>query len=186
MFAFSTLRGHSFSLTPYRLPEQPLPRFQGIWRHPRYCKQTAHPEWTELESLSGLCLWLCLQGIYLLSFGMERRPWESQFRFSLFVVETASSDFSTLLCEDCNVQFMRRPVSSLISNKGATPVQTCRHIQTLISGFMFGDFLSREDNEGTSNQLWIFIVHFFTSVCVCLLQLLWLSYLTLQIKQMTA
>lgn len=71
------------------------------------------------------------------------------------------SHFCSLVSENCDVEFMRRPASdtiSFISDKGANPVQACWHSRAprLILSFTFGDFLHREKKQRNISEI---IIH---------------------------
>lgn len=95
----------SSSHSSYRLSEQPLPWFQGIWRHPRYHKQAADCVdrgpllCYSQESLTGLCLWLSVYREFICCHLAWRDSHErANLQFFLFVVLTHQVFISALFC----------------------------------------------------------------------------------------
>lgn len=186
---FYSQRLYSFFHSFHRLSEQPLPWFQGIWRHPRYLKHTAEPVWTELLTREPLCLLLCSQQTYLCSFGMERWPWGSQCSPLLLVVVTHQTVISALSClktamwnsweDPCQTQHLLSPIreptqSRLVDTAGLLDSFWVLHLVT---------FYTETNNKETSQKLFIFMMKTDTSshqvsflippLCVWLKQLLW-------------
>lgn len=111
---FLTPRRHNFfHISSHRLPEQSFPWFQGIWRYPRYPKQTAASVWTEAahsaiyctqESVIGLCMLLCVYREFICAHLAWRDGHErANLDFFWFVVVTHQTVISGLLCEVCNM-----------------------------------------------------------------------------------